>query len=134
MRAVVLEAVVQKRFWHRNIVKFLRTPFYRERLFFCSLCNWTDNLIKFSTRKLQSIWYSAYLHLLFPIDWVKLKVRLSPSRKNCFICFNEIPLKMMKSAFYFILKALSFSRYLSWLFGQVLKTAWIESWGFFLNL
>ena len=26
--------------------------------------------------------------------------------ENCFICFNESPLKMVKSAFYFILKAL----------------------------
>ena len=26
--------------------------------------------------------------------------------KNCFICFNESPLKMKKIAFYFILKAL----------------------------
>ena len=27
-------------------------------------------------------------------------------RKNCFICFNDSPSKMMKNAFYFILKAL----------------------------
>ena len=31
----------------------------------------------------------------------------SPSKKNCFICFNESSLKMIKNAFYFILKALS---------------------------
>ena len=36
----------------------------------------------------------------------RIKVGLSPSKKNCFICFNESPLKMMKNAFYFILKAL----------------------------
>ena len=35
-----------------------------------------------------------------------LKVGLSPSKKNCFICFNENPLKMMKKAFNFTLKAL----------------------------
>ena len=34
------------------------------------------------------------------------KVGLSPSKKICVICFIEIPLKMMKNAFYFILKAL----------------------------
>ena len=47
-----------------------------------------------------------------------------------FICFNEIPLKMMKNAFYFILKAffvLKIFRFLSWLFGHVEKTAWLES-------
>ena len=35
-----------------------------------------------------------------------LNVGLSPSKKNCFICFNKSPIKMMKNAFYFILKAL----------------------------
>ena len=34
-------------------------------------------------------------------------------KKNCFIFFNENPLKMMKKAFYFILKLFSFSRYLN---------------------
>ena len=34
------------------------------------------------------------------------KVGLSPFKKIVFICFNEIPLKMMKNTFYFILKAL----------------------------
>ena len=29
-----------------------------------------------------------------------------PSKKNCIICFIESPLKIMKYAFYFILKAL----------------------------
>ena len=36
----------------------------------------------------------------------QLKDGLSPSKKNCFISFYEISLKMMKNAFYFILKAL----------------------------
>ena len=32
------------------------------------------------------------------------KVGLSPSKKNCYICFNESPMKMIKNAFYVILK------------------------------
>ena len=36
----------------------------------------------------------------------QLKVGLSPSRKFFFICFNDSPSRMMKNAFYFILKAL----------------------------
>ena len=36
---------------------------------------------------------------------LRLKVGLSTSKKT-FICLNEILLKMMKNAFYFILKAL----------------------------
>ena len=51
-------------------------------------------------------------------------------QKNiCFICFNESPLEMVKNAFYFILKALfvlKVFKFLSWLFGQVEKTAWLE--------
>ena len=35
---------------------------------------------------------------------VLLKVRFSTSKKICFTCFNENPLKMMKNDFYFILK------------------------------
>ena len=35
-------------------------------------------------------------------DTKKIKVGLSPSKKNCLICFNGSPLKMMKNAFYFI--------------------------------
>ena len=43
-----------------------------------------------------------------------LKVGLLPSQtKKYFICFNESPLKMMKNAFYFILKTpFVLSRYL----------------------
>ena len=53
-----------------------------------------------------------------------LKVGLSPSKKKCFICFNKSPLKMMKNAFYFILKALF--KLLSLLFGHVEKKTWLE--------
>ena len=41
------------------------------------------------------------------------KVGLSPSKKICVICLIERPLKMMRNALYFILKALLLSRYLS---------------------
>ena len=35
-----------------------------------------------------------------------VKIGLSPSQKNCIIGLIESPLKMMRNAFYFILKAL----------------------------
>ena len=35
----------------------------------------------------------------------EVKVGLSPSKKNYVICFIESPLKKMKNAFYFIVKA-----------------------------
>ena len=59
-------------------------------------------------------------------DFYKLKVGLSPSEKNCVICLIGSPLKMMKNAFYFILKALfglKIFKFLSRLFGHVVKTA-----------
>ena len=47
-------------------------------------------------------------------------------KKYIFICFNKSPLKMMKNAFYFILKALfvlKIFKFLSWHFGHVEETA-----------
>ena len=59
----------------------------------------------------------------------RIKVGLSTSKKICVICWIESPLKMMKNAFYFILKAflvLKTFKFLSRLFGHVVKTAWLE--------
>ena len=49
--------------------------------------------------------------LLFENDAVSImlqstKLGLSPSKKVCFICFHKSPLKMMKNASNFMLKAL----------------------------
>ena len=46
------------------------------------------------------------IHIFIRTFTVHLKVGLSPFKKNCFICFNENLLQMMKNAFDFILKAL----------------------------
>ena len=59
-----------------------------------------------------------------------LKVGLSPSKK-LFLLFASMIVfqKMMKNAFYFILRALfvlEIFRFLFWLFGHVEKTAWLE--------
>ena len=58
------------------------------------------------------------------------KFRLKPDshlpKKIIFICFNESPSKMMKNAFYFILKALfvlKIFKFLSLHFGYVEETA-----------
>ena len=70
---------------------------------------------------------SEHHHLMVNI-WISLgskfwfKVRLSPSKKIFFIYFDESPLKMMKNAFYFTLKApivLKIFKFLSWGFGHV---------------
>ena len=62
-----------------------------------------------------------------------IKVWLSIPPKNCVIYFIESPLKMTKSnLFYFILKAHFVHKtfkILSWLFGHVRKTAWLERQG-----
>ena len=49
--------------------------------------------------------------------------------KKCVIWFTGTRLKMMKNAFYFILKALfvlKISKFLSWLFSHIVKTARLE--------
>ena len=60
------------------------------------------------------------------LELIAFKVRLSTSKKTCVICLIESPLKLMKNAFYFILKAyfvLKIYKFLSRLFGHVGKTA-----------
>ena len=56
---------------------------------------------------------------------ISFKVGLSPLKKNYVICLIESPLKIMKNAFYFILKALfilKIFKFLSRLFGHTGKT------------
>ena len=57
---------------------------------------------------------------------IEIKFGILPSKTNCFTCFNEIPLKMMRITFCFILKALFVSKIfklLSWLFDHVKNLA-----------
>ena len=63
------------------------------------------------------------MYFLFQL---KLKSYSHLPKKSLFTCFDEILLKMMKNAFYFILKALSFRKifkFLSRQFGHVEETA-----------
>ena len=58
-----------------------------------------------------------------------VKAGLSASKKLCVICLIESSLKMMKNAFYFILKALfvlKIFKFLWRLFGHVGKTTLLE--------
>ena len=100
----------KKRLWHRcfpvNVDKFLTTPFLTEHLQWLLLCfndTHRENVCfnQFSKRM------AAWLLLTFLIFFTQpIKVGLSPHKKNCIICFIESTLKMMKNAFYFILKVL----------------------------
>ena len=63
------------------------------------------------------------------INIFKLKLDSHLPKISFYICFNDSPLKTMKNAFYFILKALSvleIFKFLSWHFDHVEKTAWLE--------
>ena len=54
----------------------------------------------------------------------------STSKKITVIFFNERPLKIVKNAFHFILKAffvLKIFKFLPWLSGYLEKTLWLES-------
>ena len=82
---------------------------------------------RFSVTTNNTIWYKheSVLNSSF-------KVGLSPSKKICVICFIESPLKMIKNAFYFILKALfvlKIFKFLSWLFGHVGEAGWLGGGG-----
>ena len=61
---------------------------------------------------------------------LKSDYHLPKKKKICFICFKDSPLKMMKNAFYFILKALLvlkiFINFCFDSFGNVDKTASLE--------
>ena len=64
-------------------------------------------------------------------SFIFVKVGISPSKKT-FISFDETPLKLVKNAFYFILKDISvvkIFKFLSWLFGHVEKAAWLKEKG-----
>ena len=66
---------------------------------------------------------------LFLCDWYLQGSWTLPSKINFVICFKDSPLKIMKNAFYFTLKALfvfKIFKFLSWFFGHVEKTAWWE--------
>ena len=49
---------------------------------------------------------SQWLHIISLLALIRIKVTLSPFKKNVFISFNESLLKMMKNAFYLMLKDL----------------------------
>ena len=64
---------------------------------------------------------------IYHICQISIKVGSHLPKKKKFI--NDSPSKMMKNDFYFILKALfvlKIFKFLSWLFGHVEKTAWLE--------
>ena len=70
------------------------------------------------------------LLLLYLIFFVCLKSDSHPPKKIFFICFNESPLKMVKNAFYFILKGLfvlKMFKCLFWLFWSCRKNGLIRN-------
>ena len=77
-------------------------------------------------------WKAVNLTGFYMAEILVFKVGLSPSKKICVICFIESSFKRIKNAFNLILKALSLFKifkFLSWLFGDVEKTAWLERQG-----
>ena len=69
---------------------------------------------------------------IFLCQWYNYLKSDSHLPKKCVICFIESALKVMKNAFYFILKALfvfKIFKFLSWHFVDVEETAWLEREG-----
>ena len=145
--------LLKKRFWHRcfpvNFAKFLRTPFFTEHLWWLLLFYitfliclttqgitvsislfWSSKFIFYTFESyfivnIECVWASFRIKVTFN-NFISFKVGLSSSTNICDICLIESPLKMMKNAFCFILKALLVLKILSRLFGHVGKTAWLE--------
>ena len=72
------------------------------------------------------LWYQLWWNSYDFCFLVSIKGALSGLRQ---FWVSENPLKMMKNAFYFTLKphfVLKIFKFLSWLFGHVEKTAWLE--------
>ena len=74
--------------------------------------------------------FEKYLLAWIKQNLMKTHLQTDPHLpKNIFIWLNDNPSKMMKNAFYFILKArfvLKIIKCLSWIFGNAEKTAWLE--------
>ena len=71
-----------------------------------------------------------YIATIYSTKYCKSKFKIG--QKNCFVCFNENPQKMLNSAFYFLLKVLFILKrlkFLSWLSGHLEETAWLKRSG-----
>ena len=113
----------------------------------------TANILKKGLWKVSNVWtkyhFRKYVGMVTDVSLIrktpfillfskKLKVGPPTSKKNCVICFIERSLKMMKNAFYFILKALSVLKIFQFLFSFFLPcrknvfirkiiTTWLKS-------
>ena len=77
---------------------------YRDLSLKCHVLLLADVFEKFRNNSLTN--YELWIMPKSLFERTKLKVGLSPTKKNCIICFIESPIKMMKNVFYFILKVL----------------------------
>ena len=100
---------------HRHYKKFI----FGSRIFF-----WKNRLFMSNTPQ-----YSSWAYLFLQTNLVFLKSGSHLPRKIILITSLESSLKMMKNSFYFILKALfvlKIFNFLSWLVGDIGKTAWLK--------
>ena len=130
MSNIYLKFTIEKNWrsqnFHFNFQKFIsRSVFGKLQL--------TQILLNFKTSwcNLKTVCFCvAFLLFWFWEELWRIKVGLSTSKRRfVLIFFYDIPSKMMKNAFYFILKAifvLKIFKFLSWLFGHVKKTAQLE--------
>ena len=113
-----------------EIFKIFKNMFKNNMKFTRAAC-WINSKISNRHRNTTLIIFLFWRYcwsLLWCNYWKSLKSD-SHLPKNSFICFNESPLKVMKNAFYFILKALlvlKIFKFLYWLFGHVKKPGLIR--------
>ena len=106
--------------WYQSISRFAKESYLK----------WWRNPRKGSRLRMLTVWnlpkwsnntYIKYFQHFQYYSQLKVDSHLP---KNCFICFNEGPLKIMENVFYFTLKALLVSKmfnFFSWIFVHVEK-------------
>ena len=117
-------------FLQNEIFKIFKNMFKNNMKFTRAAC-WIDSKISNRHRNttLTIFLFCRYCWSLLRCNYWKSLKSDSHLPKNSFICFNESPLKVMKNAFYFILKALlvlKIFKFLYWLFGHVKKPGLIR--------
>ena len=131
------EVILPQTFKICSILERILTSYLEQNILISHQNIWDKWYLEKTKPKVDNIWNTN--QLLYRLSYFlcchsqdiqdgEFKVGLSSSNKTCFTCFNESLLKR-KNAFYFILKALfvlKIFKFLSWRFGNVKKTAWLE--------
>ena len=101
-----LKIIYNRKYFLKGCVRYIFASLFLDLNEFT--CQMKKNVFYFTSKPLFVLEKDRFRILHFQISWRHqiLKVGLSHSKKKFFICFSDSPSKLMKNAFYFILKTL----------------------------